>query len=79
MPTGTGKTETMLSILIANQCNKLLVTVPSDALREQLYEKFVTLGVLHKFNIVSSLMFINGAKAAAVASSFISQLNVKVR
>lgn len=54
MPTGTGKTETMLSILIANQCNKLLVTVPSDALREQLYEKFVTLGVLHKFNIVSS-------------------------
>lgn len=52
MPTGTGKTETMLSILIANQCKKLLVTVPSDALRSQLAEKFITLGVLPKFGIV---------------------------
>lgn len=53
MPTGTGKTETMLSVLIANQCNKLLVTVPSDALRDQLSEKFISLGVLPKFGIVS--------------------------
>ena len=54
MPTGTGKTETMLSILIANQCAKVLVTVPSDALRDQLANKFLTLGVLHKFEIVTS-------------------------
>ena len=54
MPTGTGKTETMLSILIANQCAKVLVTVPSDALRDQLANKFLTLGVLHKFGIVTS-------------------------
>lgn len=54
MPTGTGKTETMLSILIANQCAKVLVTVPSDALRDQLANKFFTLGVLHKFGIVTS-------------------------
>ena len=54
MPTGTGKTETMLSVLIANQCNKLLVTVPSDALRTQLADKFISLGVLKKFNIVSN-------------------------
>ena len=52
MPTGTGKTETMLSILIAAQCRKLLVLVPSDVLRGQLYEKFVTLGVLPTFSIV---------------------------
>lgn len=52
MPTGTGKTETMLSILIAAQCRKLLVLVPSDVLRGQLYDKFVTLGVLPKFCIV---------------------------
>lgn len=54
MPTGTGKTETMLSILIAAQCRKLLVLVPSDVLRGQLYNKFITLGVLPKakFNIV---------------------------
>lgn len=46
LPTGTGKTETMLSVLIANQCNKLLVTVPSDSLRSQLAGKFHTLGLL---------------------------------
>ena len=41
LPTGTGKTETMLSVLVANQCSKLLVTVPSDALREQISDKFI--------------------------------------
>lgn len=54
MPTGTGKTETMLSILIAAQCKKLLVLVPSDVLRGQLFDKFITLGVLPKFSIVPS-------------------------
>ncbi|WEK52939.1 MAG: DEAD/DEAH box helicase family protein [Candidatus Cohnella colombiensis] len=53
MPTGTGKTETMLSALIANKCKKLLITVPSDALREQISEKFLTLGLLKRFGIVS--------------------------
>lgn len=52
LPTGTGKTETMLSVLVANQCSKLLVTVPSDALREQISDKFITLGVLPTFDIV---------------------------
>lgn len=46
LPTGTGKTETMLSVLVANQCQNLLVTVPSDALRTQLAEKFISLGLL---------------------------------
>lgn len=40
MPTGTGKTETMLSFLIANACKKVFVIVPSDALRSQTYCKF---------------------------------------
>lgn len=46
LPTGTGKTETMLSVLIANKCEKVLVTVPSDPLRSQLSEKFFDLGWL---------------------------------
>jgi superfamily II DNA or RNA helicase len=46
MPTGTGKTETMLSLLVSMRCQKLLVIVPTDALRTQLVEKFLTLGVL---------------------------------
>lgn len=48
LPTGTGKTETMLSAMVAGQCEKLLVTVPNKALRDQLFGKFKTLGVLKK-------------------------------
>jgi Type III restriction enzyme, res subunit len=46
MPTGTGKTETMLSLLLAVPCQKVLVVVPTDALRTQISEKFLTLGIL---------------------------------
>jgi superfamily II DNA or RNA helicase len=46
MPTGTGKTETMLSVLISKPCRKLLVVVPTDALRTQIGKKFLTLGIL---------------------------------
>jgi superfamily II DNA or RNA helicase len=46
MPTGTGKTETMLSILVSARCPKLLVVVPTDTLRSQLAAKFLTLGIL---------------------------------
>lgn len=52
MPTGTGKTETMLSLLIANRCKRLLVTVPSDSLRNQIAEKFFSLGLLKKFGVI---------------------------
>jgi superfamily II DNA or RNA helicase len=52
LPTGTGKTETMLSILIANRCNKLLVIVPTDPLRTQIARKFKTLGFLKEFTVV---------------------------
>lgn len=55
LPTGTGKTETMLSALVANQCQKLLVTVPSDSLRHQIGNKFSTLGYLKNFKIVSDI------------------------
>lgn len=53
LPTGTGKTETMLSALVAHQCTKLLVTVPSDSLRSQIGNKFSTLGLLKEFGIVN--------------------------
>lgn len=55
MPTGTGKTETMISVLVANKCNKLLITVPSDSLRTQLYDKFLTFGILKnsRFGVIN--------------------------
>lgn len=46
MPTGTGKTETMLGLLVSQMLPKLIVIVPSDALRSQLTQKFLRLGVL---------------------------------
>ncbi len=45
MPTGTGKTETMLAAF-AHTPELTLVIVPSDALRTQIGEKFATFGVL---------------------------------
>ncbi len=54
MPTGTGKTETMLALLVAARPSCLLVLVPSDALREQVASKFETLGVLQELGIVTN-------------------------
>lgn len=52
MPTGTGKTETMLSTLAAFNCGPLLVVVPADALREQTARKFFTFGLLRKLGVL---------------------------
>src|SRR5690606_38927061 len=41
MPTGTGKTDTMLALLVTERFTKLLVVVPTDALRTQLFNKFL--------------------------------------
>ena len=54
MPTGTGKTETMLALLVAARLPRLLVLVPSDVLRTQVAEKFESLGVLQELGVVSS-------------------------
>ncbi|WP_163024745.1 DEAD/DEAH box helicase family protein, partial [Pseudomonas viridiflava] len=35
MPTGTGKTDTMLALIIAARMARTLILVPSDALRTQ--------------------------------------------
>lgn len=52
LPTGTGKTETMLATQVYRQLRRTLVLVPSDALRTQISEKFVTLGVLPDAGVV---------------------------
>lgn len=52
MPTGTGKTECMLGIMVASCCNKILVTVPSDALREQTFYKFLSLWILKEIWVI---------------------------
>lgn len=45
LPTGTGKTETMLAAYCHNP-RRTLIVVPSDSLRTQIGRKFATLGIL---------------------------------
>jgi superfamily II DNA or RNA helicase len=52
MPTGTGKTETMLAVFASQRPKRVLVLVPSDALRDQIGSKFETLGKLPELGIV---------------------------
>lgn len=53
MPTATGKTETMLSILVLQQCKRVMVIVPTDPLRTQIADKFIKLGILRNIGAVS--------------------------
>ncbi len=85
MPTGTGKTETMLATLIANCCERLLISVPSDSLRTQISDKFVTLGLLKEFGIVDPLclnpivgIINHGFSDAAELQDFVSRCNAVV-
>jgi len=57
MPTGTGKTEVMLSTLIYSQCSKVLILVPSSILRQQMFSKFSNLGCLREVCVVNSGIF----------------------
>lgn len=52
MPTGTGKTETILSILIAGKFKKTLIIVPSDALRKQTERKLIDYKLLREFGVI---------------------------
>lgn len=52
MPTGTGKTETMLSVY-CHSPRRTLIVVPSDVLRSQIATKFATLGILPDIGAVT--------------------------
>ena len=85
MPTGTGKTETMLALLVAARPLRLMVLVPSDALRTQVANKFETLGVLQELGIVSNSaqrpvvgQVQHGFTTAAMAGAFTQACNVIV-
>lgn len=51
MPTGTGKTETMVAVTVHERPARVLVVVPSDPLRGQITEKFLTLGLLRELGV----------------------------
>lgn len=57
MPTGTGKTEVMLATLVYTQPKRVLVLVPSNALRAQTFNKFTRLGLLFAAGVISDQAF----------------------
>jgi superfamily II DNA or RNA helicase len=53
MPTGTGKTETMLAAFVSEQPGRMLVVVPSRVIGDQTVRKFISLGLLRLLGAVS--------------------------
>jgi superfamily II DNA or RNA helicase len=83
MPTGTGKTETMLALLVAGAPERLMVLVPTDALRDQIVAKFERLGLLQELGIVSPTAIrpnvgrlLHGFTDLALAQEFTEACNV---
>lgn len=54
LPTGTGKSETMLATMVYRRTKCILVVVPSRSLRVQIANKFLHLGCLPELGVVSS-------------------------
>ncbi|MEN8715266.1 MAG: DEAD/DEAH box helicase family protein [Verrucomicrobiales bacterium] len=52
LPTGTGKTETMLGVTVSDRAKLVMVVVPSDELRSQISGKFRSLGILKEINVL---------------------------
>lgn len=54
MPTGTGKTETMIAAVVSEKVKRTLVIVPSDLLRKQTANKFLTFGILSQIGVIEN-------------------------
>ncbi len=85
LPTGTGKTETMLATLVYRRLERCLVIVPSDALRSQIAGKFITLGKLTDATVVDAelprprvAVITTGIRSLDEANEIIAQANVIV-
>ncbi|WP_338105621.1 DEAD/DEAH box helicase, partial [Microvirga tunisiensis] len=83
LPTGTGKTETMLATQVYRRLPRTLVLVPSDTLRSQIAGKFISLGVLPAAGVVPKeiarprvAVITGGIKTADEAQELIESANV---
>ncbi|WP_237681840.1 DEAD/DEAH box helicase family protein [Agrobacterium vitis] len=55
MPTGTGKTEVMIAATVEAACDRVLIIVPSDALRLQTADRFASYSVLEKLGTIAGV------------------------
>jgi len=52
LPTGTGKTETMLVTTLIDRAERTLVIVPTLELKKQIADKFISWGMLRKLGVI---------------------------
>lgn len=83
MPTGTGKTDTIFSIIIAGLFPRTLLIVPSDALRTQIGDRLETLARLRAINaippeILSPIVHLIDGHDAAMNFDAIFSANVTI-
>lgn len=52
LPTGTGKTETMLVTTLVDRATRTLVIVPTRELKDQIAEKFMSWGMLRRLGVL---------------------------
>lgn len=52
MPTGTGKTETMIATIVAERCKRVFILVPSDLLRTQTVKNCAGFGILKEIGVI---------------------------
>lgn len=85
LPTGTGKTETMLALLVYRRPNRALVIAPNSALRSQITEKFLSLGVLPDVGVLPTdtigptvAKLTTGIRSVAEARELVAKSNVIV-
>lgn len=85
LPTGTGKTETMISTAIYHRCKTILVLVPSNSLRDQIGNKFERLGCLVELGVINSdinypsvVKIKKGIKEVEDAQRILSKSNVLI-
>ena len=70
MPTGTGKTEVMIAASIAACARRMLIVVPTDPLRQQTADKFITYGILQRIGIIDALPYpVVGIVSSALSSA----------
>ena len=53
MPTGTGKTETMITTIVAERFRRVFILVPSDLLRKQTVLTCAKLGILKEIGVIN--------------------------
>ena len=53
MPTGTGKTETMIATVVSEQLDRTIIVVPNSLLRKQTADKFLNFGILQTIGVVN--------------------------